>query len=193
MTVVGGANVLLFPSVVADDLAKIFTGSSTPFPVEITTSDSPAEDALPTPLDTPSATDSPVAQPSLSSDSAPENSTMSTSDELSETLQKSLDVGGSSSSATAATTRFPAGIQGSVTSSTPSPYFPSEPSPWHPPHPLFDLVQLGVDRRLVRQAVLFFFLFFLLLFFSSLFRVFIVNLFVDDLLMDLGSCLVSNH
>lgn len=38
--------------------------------------------------------------------------------------------------------------------STPEYYFPSGPSDWHPAHPLFDLEQLGIDRRLVSTVSL---------------------------------------
>jgi tRNAThr (cytosine32-N3)-methyltransferase len=139
-----GTRVFFFDS---DDLARIFTGKSAPFPVEVTTSTAPADEtSLSTPLDSPSAESLSPNPEAVTSSSSSSSSTAPPG-----LSQLSLDVETpSTSTPTTDSVRFPAGIQPTTPSSTPSPYFPSESSPWHPPHPLFDLVQLGVDRRLVR-------------------------------------------
>lgn len=115
-----------------DDLAKIFTGSPTTAPVEVMTTAAPEEeptDGMTTPatpaegepFSSPAALDASIAQLSLEQEGA-----------AVEAEEAALV---------------------SASFSTPEYYFPSDgqQSDWHPPHPLFDLEQLGIDRRLVRS------------------------------------------
>jgi hypothetical protein len=115
-----------------DDLAKIFTGAPTTSPVEVTTTAAPEEDAAEC-LTTPAT---PAEGEPTGTSSAPAALDASIA-------ALSLEAEGTAVAAEEA-------ALASASFSTPEYYFPSGQSEWHPPHPLFDLEQLGIDRRLVR-------------------------------------------
>jgi len=139
----------------ADDLARIFTGKPAPFPVEVhTTSSAPAKDDDGT--STPATPGEDVSTPPPSTVDANlvtklESLAVEENEEAS-SIEKAPTI--LTTTTTTTTTTTEAGLPASSTSG--SQYFPTEPSPWHPPHPLFSLEQLGVDRRLVSSRLTFF-------------------------------------
>lgn len=120
-----------------DDLAKIFTGSPTTEPVEVTTTATPEESE---------ATDS-LTTPATPAEGEPSSSSATLDMSI---AQLSLEAEGTAVAAEEA-------ALASASFSTPEYYFPKDgqQSDWHGPHPLFDLEQLGIDRRLVRSPAKF--------------------------------------
>lgn len=112
-----------------DDLATIFTGSPTTAPVEVTTTTAPEDSAT-----------SDLTNPPTPSAGVPPPSSSELDESLNNlSLEQTEDQQGEE--AKLAQAQF----------NTPEYYFPKGLSEWHGPHPLFEMEQLGIDRRLVRH------------------------------------------